>query len=328
MFILDMDKLEVGDIILTREKAVLSKGVRFFSQGEYSHAMLYVSRGSYIHSDNNGVHSGNIQRKLFEEADDVKVVRITESSYVKKACDYARNRIGAEYSVKDAIKSVLPKINKVPNDKQFCSRLVAESYKYAGLNLVKDPHFCTPSELDISPYVKVVVGCVKLANDVDLRFAKSFDPIAEQTIATNLILNEARRLTGKKIQNFQDLDNALLVDGSFDAEICKVAVNSGYYEKISIDLAKNPWRYNGEIFMSLPMSKDQLVNIALDELNSARERFFQYSKMYEYSCILCSLKNLQYFHQQRSLYKDILNSITSSVDSAIYVLKECGADIS
>lgn len=328
MFILDMSKLEVGDILLTREKAVLSKGVRFFSQGEYSHAMLYVARGSYIHSDNKGVHSDNIQRKLFKEVDDVKVVRIIESSYVKKACDYARHKVGTQYSVKDAIKSVLPKTNKVPNDKQFCSRLVAESYKYAGLNLVKDPHFCTPSELDISPYVKEVVGCVKLANDIDLGFAESANPIAKQTIATNLILNEARRLTGKKIQNFQDLDNALLVDDSFDAEISKVAVSSGYYKYISIDLAKNPWRYNGEVFMSLPMSKDELVNSALDELNSARERFLQYSRMYEYSCILCSLKNLQYFHQQQNLYKEILNSIISSVDAATYVLKECGADIS
>ncbi|MCU8086859.1 YiiX/YebB-like N1pC/P60 family cysteine hydrolase [Shewanella sp. SM21] len=321
MFILDMDKLEVGDIILTREKAVLSKGVRFFSQGEYSHAMLYVSRGSYIHSDNNGVHSGNIQRKLFEKSDDVKVVRITESSYVKNACDYARNRIGTEYSVKDAIKSVLPKRNKVPSNKQFCSRLVAESYKYAGLNLVNDPHFCIPSELDRSPYVKEVLGCVREASGSEILFANSETGLKIQDSATNLILREARRITGKNIQNFQDLSDALLLDGSFDSEIYEIAMNSGYYDLLSKDMAKNPWRYDGETFIARKIPKSVLITQAIDEVKATKELHSRYLKMYQYYTHLCSKSELKYFMRERQLYCDLLSATELNKKSAEYALK-------
>lgn len=324
MFILDMSVLRVGDILLTREKKFISKGVRLFSQGDYSHAMLYVARASYIHSDRDGVHSGNIQRKLFDRADDVKVVRVNDEKYIRLACDYARNKIGTEYSIKDAIKSVLPKEDMTPSDKQFCSRLVAESYEYAGLNLVKNPKFCTPSELILSPDIHLVADFIKPATDEEVSFAKSDNPLYKQQDATNFILSEARRITGKNIQNFQDIDNALLHDDSFDSEISLIAENSGYYSFMSIDFDKNPWRYDGQIFISIPLPRDQLIELAYDELSSAKERLELYIRMYNYTRYLCSRKNINYFQRQRELYREIVSSVNNNISAAEYVLKMHG----
>jgi hypothetical protein len=324
MFLLDMSMLEIGDILLTREKKVLSKGVRHFSAGDYSHAMLYVAQGSYIHSDRKGVHSDNIQRKLFKRKDDIKVIRVCDFKNFSKVCEYARNRVGTEYTIKDAIKSVASKSDKISNDRQFCSRLVAESYYYAGLKLVQDPHFCTPSELDLSPYVKNVIGCVKLANDAELALAKSRNPLSKQAQSTNAILKEARRITGRNIQNFQDLDNVLLLDDSFDSAINKIVIDSGYYDFISIELIKNSWRYNGREFLIMQMPEDKLIILAFEEIKSAKERYERYSKMYEYNEILCLRKNIKYFNRQRDLYGDLLNSARANIKAAEYVLKELG----
>lgn len=321
MFILDMSVLRVGDILLTREKKIISKGVRLFSQGDYSHAMLYVARASYIHSDRAGVHSGNIQRKLFDRVDDVKVIRVNDEKYIRLACDYARNKIGTEYSIKDAIKSVLPKENVTPSDKQFCSRLVAESYQYSGLYLVDDPHFCTPSELGDSQYVKEVLGCVREASEAEVLFAKSQTELNTQTSATNLILSEARRIIGKNIQDFQALNDALLLDSSFDSEIYEVAMKSGYYDLLPKDMIKNPWRYDGEMFIARPIPKSVLITDAFDEIEATKELHSRYLRMYQYYTVLCSKSGLKYFMRERQLYFDLLSATDLNRKSAEYALK-------
>jgi len=64
VLILDSNRLRIGDIILTADRTLLSKGIRQVTGGSFSHAMLYVADHSYIHSDGGGVHSGNTQRRL------------------------------------------------------------------------------------------------------------------------------------------------------------------------------------------------------------------------------------------------------------------------
>ena len=94
MYIVIMEKLRAGDILLTSEKAFTSKFIRTMTKSDYSHAILYVGYGSYIHSDTKGVHSGNIQRLLFDNPDDIKVLRVYEPNVADLACIFARTQIG------------------------------------------------------------------------------------------------------------------------------------------------------------------------------------------------------------------------------------------
>jgi len=66
MYILDIGKLEAGDIFLTRSNSEISQLVRRLTKSEFSHAILYVGVSSCIESDGPGVQSQNIQRILFE----------------------------------------------------------------------------------------------------------------------------------------------------------------------------------------------------------------------------------------------------------------------
>ncbi len=161
MYLLSIDKLQPGDIILTLQKGLASKSVRIATKSKYSHAILHVGDGSYIHSDKNGVHSGNIQRLLFDKIDSARVLRTKNAYAAKLACDFARSQIGKSYSIKEAIKTkfYIPKFEQ--NNRQFCSRLVAQSYEYAGLTLVNNPKYCIPQELDDSPLTFLINKCLK-----------------------------------------------------------------------------------------------------------------------------------------------------------------------
>jgi len=47
MYILDINKLEAGDIFLTTKNQKISKAIRVATSSDYSHAILYVGDGSY-----------------------------------------------------------------------------------------------------------------------------------------------------------------------------------------------------------------------------------------------------------------------------------------
>lgn len=327
MYILDISKLMAGDIILTRGKNIISKGVRLASVGDYSHAMLYVTEGSYIHSDKNGVHSENINRLLFKDAADVKVLRVVDNADINKACVYARSKIGTAYSVKDAVKTVFPLKVKLPSEKQFCSRLVAEAYDFSGLKLVEDPHFCTPSELNNSLLLETVENVIQVASDEQITFVNSENPLERQKEATNLILREARRLTGKKIQDFSGLVDALLADHSFDEEITRIAESSGYYDYMQYEVDKNFWRYNGPVFMLLPLENSKRISVAKRELKMANEDIARFNNQLESFNRLCAVKNINYFNREKELYKEIMTYQRQRREAAIYVLLNSGVEL-
>ena len=94
MYILDMKKLKSGDIILSAQISAVSKAVCLATKSDFSHAILYVGYGSFIHSDSLGVHSNNIQRLLFEKEKYVEVFRLLDDRYFINACMFACTQIG------------------------------------------------------------------------------------------------------------------------------------------------------------------------------------------------------------------------------------------
>ena len=112
MYIIDWNKLKEGDIILTRSASEISKHIRRLTKSEYSHAILYVGVGSCIESDGYGVQSQNIQRLLFKNIDDVKILRLKKLesfNNIDNVIIFARQKIGTEYSLDEAKLSILKK---------------------------------------------------------------------------------------------------------------------------------------------------------------------------------------------------------------------------
>jgi len=316
-----MEKLKAGDIILTAQLGAVSKAVRLATSSKFSHAILYVGDGSYIHSDSQGVHSNNIQRLLVEREEHVEVRRIKNDAYVANACMFSRSQIGKEYSVKDAISTKNPLSKKRKSNRQFCSRLVAQAYEYSGLKLVDNVDYCTPKNLQNSLHTDIIFGCLRKASDKEVEFANSPNPLQRQAEITNSILSGVRELTGSDVQGFEDLEKFIINSPSYDTAITGIVERSGYLTMWEHEIHQNPWRYDGEIFMSLDIEPSYKKERAELELNSAINQVKLYRHNYEMCQRLGCHYSLRYVEMKLILYRNLINQMNKRVDAAKYVIK-------
>ena len=325
MYKFDMENIQLGDIILTAHISISSKAIRLATMGQFSHAILYVGYGSFIHSDSQGVHSNNIKRLLFENESLAEVRRLNDQSYCEKAVLFARSQIGTEYSIKEAISTKSHLLQHKLN-RQFCSRLVAQSYSFAGIDLVENVDYCTPKELQHSQCVHLVNGCITPASEEDITFASSPSPIQRQTEITNDILSKVRQLSGKDIQSLEDLDQLVLDIPSLDKEVTKIVSASGYLTMWQFEKYQNPWRYDGEIFLSLEIGQAEKIKSADFELKSAEDQIKLYIHNFQMCQKILQHRNLLFFVMKADLYESLIEMMNKRIDAAKYVLKKLECD--
>lgn len=322
MYILDMNQLKEGDVLLTSEESLTSKGVRGVTFSGFSHAILYVGHGSYIHSDSKGVHSANIQRLLFDKPTRVKVLRPKAGGIATNASMYARSQIGKEYSIKEAVRTKIGSQKKKEN-KQFCSGLVAEAFEHAGEKVVDNPSYCSPEDINHSSFFEEVSGIVRIATEEEVRFAESFNPIQRQAEITNAILSEARRITKNNIQTLGELTLYVTSNPACSDSIVDVYKKSGYLTITmwQFEMEQNPWRYNGELFMSLPISREEKLSLAKFEAESAKKQLELYAYNYQAYEQLGKKAWSSYISMSLSLYRNLLKQMAYRLEASEYVIK-------
>jgi len=141
------------------------------------------------------------------------------------------------------------------SNRQFCSRLVAQSYAFAPVKLVPNADYCYPKDLGDSSLLRVISDCLRQASDAELRFAEDDNPLERQTQATNFILAEIRKLTGSDIQTFEQPVPYLMANPQHDKEVAEMVRASGYLYLWAIDVDRNRWRYDSAVFQGLPISR-------------------------------------------------------------------------
>mgnify|MGYP000395044040 CR=1 FL=1 len=322
MYLLDRTKLKEGDIILTRSNKKNSKAICSITKSDYSHAILYVGETSYIHSDLDGVHSGNIQRLLIDERRFAKVVRIKDESATKEAINYARLQIGTSYSKYSAANAYVKVFSKFDVKRQFCSRLVAKAFESANIRLVSNSDACLPQEIVDSNFVYEIKDCVYEARAEEIKFALSYDPIEKQSEITNSILESARKLMGSQVQSLSDITSTLIIDPTYDNEITEIYERSGYLSMWQYEQEKNPWRYDVNLFESLPLSPGQINRRAVEELEVANNLLDLYKNNFEQYFYLKEQFKLKYAEQQFGLYKQLVENTLDHKFTAEAVLNK------
>lgn len=330
MFILDADRLHVGDIILTADQTLLSKGIRAATGGSFSHAMLYVADHSFIHSDGDGVHSGNTQRRLFSALSDAAVLRLRklDPSAVKRACAYARTQVGMQYSKVEAIRSRKFRVaaeELEDSNRQFCSRLVAQAYSVAGVPLVPNADYCYPSDFATSQFLQAVAAPLRQARAAEMEFAQSESPLERQTRATNFILKEVRKLSGRDIQTFEQLPHFLIQNPQHDAAVSEIVKASGYLDFWKEDILRNPWRYDPAVFRMLPVPSGERERVARRELAAAEQQLQQFTSVYGQYMTLWQRAQLNYFATELQLYMNLIAVTKQRIVAAQQVLAQCPA---
>jgi len=322
LYLIPINELEKGDILLTSENSATSKTVRKATGSNFSHAILYVGAGSYIHSDADGVHSGNLQRLLLDSAENIIVLRVEcNHEILNQACMFARSKIGTKYSIKSAVNAKLKVSKKENENRQFCSRLVAQAYEYAGAKLVDNSSFCTPQEILESEDAKVISAKVRKATSEEINFAKSENPLERQLSITNEILSKIRVLTGQDIQTLEQITQYVMETPEHDGDIAKIYKESGYLTMWSHETMKNAWRYNGRLFINLPLPKNELVDKAIFERNSAEERLKLYKNNLEQYFYINETHKLEYSKIHFELYKKLVENTLDNINAAEYVLE-------
>lgn len=246
--------LRPGDIVLTTSTAKVSKGIRLATGGDISHAMVCVEGYSVIDATAEGVQARNTQRLVYDDVHPIHVLRL-RGGLSKQELDavlmFMRGHIGTQYSKTEAMKTALKGPRK-PTKKQFCSRLVAQAFSHAGIELVSDANFCSPRELkDSSFLVPVPESTIPVtAEEMALRDER-LDSTQIMRDAINAVLNGARKLN-PAIQTFDDLDHHLIEHPEDDEAMSRVLTESGYLVLWKIEQTKNPWLYDLDLMSDGP----------------------------------------------------------------------------
>lgn len=329
-YILETDKMLPGDIVLTARNSWTSKLIRKATAGEFSHAILYVGNGSYIHSDADGVHADNTQRLLLDGESSAKVFQLVnrEPVTVEKLCTFARTQIGKAYSVPEAAKSrkLRSKLNEDESNRQFCSRLVAQAYSFAGVSVVTNPDYCYPTDIPSSKLLKEIEGCVREATESEIRFANSDSPLKIQAEATNYILESVRKLSGQDVQTFDQLVSFLLQNRQYDDAVCEIVKQSAYLYLWQIDCERNPWRYDPVVFLALNISSELKTETAKDELHAAEQQLRQYEFMRAQYVNLWQRAQLRYIALEIQLYMTLVDLTKKRIRTAKEVIARTSAD--
>lgn len=301
-----MNLLQKGDVILTADHTLLSKGVRYPTLGRFSHATIYVGDGSYIHSDGKGVHADNIQRLLFKSKKHVAVLRPKQQKYVESACIFSRTQVGKEYSVKEAIRTIKNALITKEINRQFCSRLVAQAYSEAGIKISSNIDYCTPKKIHKSDKFFEVKKCIRIASNPEINFANSYNPLEDQKQIFNDILKFARKITSLDIQTFDQLVNILFSKPQFDYEISNFMKKVGYFDIWRYEYAINRWRYDYESLVEANFSEFQKLESCKNEIEKGKNILRTYENNLLHSKMSFYKTRLKYIEMQIELLENLI----------------------
>ena len=320
-YLLNLDKLEIGDIILESGSSKFSWWIKYGTNSKYSHAMIYVGH-SIIHALTDGVYTENPQRIIVDSINNLKILRLKENNTLlaKEAVTNARHLIGSLYGKKEAIISVA--MNKTKQNAlsstQFCSRLVAQVYFKAGISLVNNVDYCTPEDINNSTLLYEVTNCLREANIDEIDFANTYNPINENRKRTFIYLNKCRDLFKSRniiIQSEHDLEIALRENRDLDNIVCQFIIDSKYLEHYNSDKIINPYRYNVQEYINKINESSTPINEVLrKELNNQIDNIlYRTIKNYINSKQSYIDFKLKYYKLNIELCKNILKLVEEKV---------------
>ncbi|MDE5422637.1 hypothetical protein L3073_10505 [Ancylomarina sp. DW003] len=325
MYIFEIEKLRLGDIILIKSETRISQMVRRLTQSQYSHAILYVDICSVIDSDGYGVQSNNIHRRLVAKENDAVVLRLKDenkNSVLNKVEVFARRKIGTEYSTEEAKIALISKELKAKeSNRQFCTRFVAQAYHNAGIDLVENPDYCVPEELLNSDELQIIDGVLREASEKEIEFANSENPLAKQMEIHKNIFQRARELSGLDIQTFENVNQVIIDMPEIDSELTDFVRNSGYLTMMEYDVEKNPWHYNAKKMIEHYNTPEVIVDTSMffaSTESKTRERLNM-----SINALIQLDKNFprEYFKMEIELYRKLIDFSYTRESEAIKVLK-------
>ncbi|BBT14702.1 hypothetical protein WP8S17C03_07510 [Metapseudomonas otitidis] len=331
MIKVDISKLNRGDIILSTSTSFQSKVIKFFTNSDISHAMVYVAHGSVMDSTGDGVQARNISKMFYDESCAIYVYRIkggVTEEQVKSVLQYIRSETGAPYTVLGAVSSVVAP-NLKGTGKQFCSRLVARAYQKAGINFAFNPDTCTPADIQRSPLLELVSDAVVSVTEEDIKLLETQGDTTVRYRAIESALLASLRDVRPSIRVLNDAYVVLQGEPSLDDVFSNIFKESGYLEYWKVERNRFPWRYGKQEmqdFYFLISNKEDLIEYCKETLVSDEKGdFSHWDVLLQGFEQLARETELHTFSLVRDLYANLVSGHKLRVESAKFLLGICGS---
>lgn len=287
----DIPSLEGGDIILSTSPAKRSGVIRTVTGSEYSHAMLYTNK-TIVHAEGAGVYTINPQRILFSKGQSVVLrLRKPHDCNLKKVCSFAFGQAGAPYTVPEAVLAVAMQNSgqRALSSAQYCSRLIAQAFESAGVQLVSNGDFCVPGQFLHCSLLEIVEDAVRLANANELELSQTPDTLQihrEHTVAwLEPVRALAKRCRGIPLVTIQDAFEFVRTNPQHDDDVLGFLEKSGYLEDAALDRQVSPHRYDLSMFRSRLAQFPDSIQAALEDdlrivpdlMKNARSAFIMFN---------------------------------------------------
>jgi len=279
IFILDISKLQPGDIILERLSGLESDMICRFGHTQHSHAMLYVTTSSVIEAMEDIVISNNPAREKFDDPNNVSVLRVKPEYACNVSLDtvvaYARQRVGNQYSKEEAKRIIRRPETAIERNRQTCTRLVSKAYEEGGLKIVENTDYCVPQEILESDKMFIVKDTLKEATEEDIAFIESENVLEEQHSAFVKMFARSREILGESfVQDESSLNEGVRLHPEKAHEIAEAIKESGYLNLIDIDKQLHPWYNDPKQFIKYFKDKSFMTALQLvDDYNNSKDRY-------------------------------------------------------
>jgi len=255
-YLFDLDALQLGDILLSRSNQKISTLIQRYTDGSFSHAMIYVGN-AVVHAMPDGVYSENPQRMVFDSPNDFRALRFKANlaeETIEKIANEARFLTGNLYSVREALATKYFGNSDTPSKTryQFCSRLVAQCYASVGINIVKNPSYCSPNDINKSTSLIAVVNYSREASEYELKLIEGIDPSVLLQKMTFEWLEKTRdlalRFKLKEVFTMNDVTKLLIFNPELDEKVSQFVIDSGYLDYFNVDRNLHPYRYDVDLY--------------------------------------------------------------------------------
>ncbi|MGO4770906.1 YiiX/YebB-like N1pC/P60 family cysteine hydrolase [Flavobacterium sp. W22_SRS_FK3] len=326
MYVLDHTKLITGDIILIRTWDKTCVFIRKESNSNYSHALVYMGDMSCLESNALGVASQNLQRLGFKNIDDAKVLRLDDFADIKKlrtGINLGRCKVGTSYASRHEVErsNLDTAENAMESNRQFCTRFVAQIYSDSGINIVSNPDYCSPKDVEESDILFEVIDVLRPASPEEWELTQEEDNITVlQRDAGYIFLNVIRTITKEDIQSFDQVEEYLIKNPDYDEEFNNELIKSEYLNLGDLEKNGNPSVYDLDLFLktyheiyALELSQQQYYD-ELNRIQNFKAAADKYNKIflntnckYFESMMKCYLRQVQLATERMAVWTGTLN---------------------
>ena len=211
-------------------------------------------------STSEGVHARNIQKMYFQDNCAIHVLRFRKAidpNIMAKAISFVRAQTATPYTTGEAMQSVVAPLGK-GTARQFCSRLVARAYAHAGVQLVANPHYCTPAQILNSKKLIEISNVTEWASNEQAEEVQRTDATIGMRKVTIAFI-EAVRGIAPDVMNVNDAIRLSINSPEYDSKIYEALQKSGYLDYWRVEQINFPWRHDIVDMVRLQNSDTTLI---------------------------------------------------------------------